>query len=227
MKKRFLYVLLVLSFLLPPGCAELRTTVQIMNVALIELFRLPIYILRIPFQLMQHIGPMLQAGIRSAANMAPLLLFIERQAPKDILYAETITPGITDGDARAILSVIDREIADGAPVRFTLVDARLLEDNRLRGALFGALGEDGREVRCVVVDAGDIFIHKDRFLQTCSRMRARGDSLFALTAFNDDLAMLVDAASGDLPPAPADHGAIARWERMIEKIATDEMQREK
>jgi hypothetical protein len=221
MRKRFLYALLVLSLFFPPGCVELRTTAQIMNVALIELFRLPIYILRLPFQLIQHIGPMLQAGIRSAANMAPLLLFIEHQAPKDTLYAGTTMPDIVDGDVRSLLPVLDREIMEGAPVRFTLVDARLLENERLREALSGSLGEDGKRVRCVTVDAGDIFIHKERFLQICSRMRARGDSLFALTAFNDDLAALVDAASGDLPPAPADRRVITRWERLMEEIVAD------
>lgn len=220
MRKRFLYLLLLLALFFPPGCTELKTTAQIMNVALIELFRLPIYILKIPFQLMQSLGPMLKAAMSTAANMAPLLLFIERQAPKNTLYAAT-TPDVADGDARSLLHVLDREIADGAPVRFTLVDARLLKNGRIREALFGSPDGDEKPMRCVTVDAGDIFVHRERFLQICSRMRARGDSLFALTAFNDDLAALVDAASGDLPPAPADRGFIMRWERVMEEIAAD------
>ncbi len=225
MRKRFLYLLLVLSLFFPPGCTELKTTAQIMNTALIELFRLPIYILKIPFQLMQSLGPMLKAAMSTAANMAPLLLFVERQAPHDTLYAEMTVPDMSgekmsraDGVVRPLLPILDREIAEGAPVRFTLVDARLLKDRRLREALVGTLGEDGKQVRCVTVDAGDIFIHKEHFLQICNRMRARGDSLFALTAFNDDLAALVDAVSGDLPPSPADRRFVARWERVMEGI---------
>lgn len=220
MRKRFLYLLLVLSFLLPPGCAELKTTAQIFNVALIELFRLPIYIMKLPFQLLQSLGPILKSAMSTAANMAPLLLFIERQAPKDTLYAGPPAPGAPADEAvRSLLPVLDREIAGGAPVRFTLVDARLLKNGRLRKALSKTLGEDGRDVRCVTVDAGGVFTQKDRFLKICSRMRARGDSLFALTAFNDDLAALVEAASGDLPPAPADRRFIARWERVMEDLS--------
>lgn len=228
MRKRFLYLLLVISLFFPPGCAELRTTARIMNTALIELFRLPIYVLRLPFQLIQSLGPMLRAAMTSAANMAPLLLFIERQAPRDALYAGAAAPyapgdgaARADGVVRSLLPVLDGEIAEGAPVRFTLVDARLLKNRRLREALCGNLGGGGKRVRCVTVDAGDVFADRERFLQICSRMRARGDSLFALTAFNDDLAALVDAASGGLPAAPADRDVIMRWEGVMEGIAAD------
>jgi hypothetical protein len=52
-------------------------------------------------------------------------------------------------------------------------------------------------------------------------MRARGDSLFALTAFNDDLAALTGTVSGDLPPDPADRRFILRWRRLIEEMDAD------
>jgi hypothetical protein len=230
MKKALLYPLLFLAFLLPSGCTELKTTVNILNMMMIELFRLPVYVIKLPFQLIQSLGPALQAGIRSAANMAPLLLFIERQVPKDTLYAGAVVPdmfmerasrGLTNEVARPLLPVLGRETRGCAPVRFTLVDARLLEDQRLREALLGSLGKEGRQVRCVTVDARDIFSHRERFLQICSRMRARGDSLFALTAFNNELAALTGTAPGDLPPSRADRRFILPWKQLIEEMDAD------
>jgi len=229
MRKIPLYLLL-LSLLLPSGCAELKTTVNIMNMMLIEIFRLPMYCMKLPFQILQSLGPAIQAGIRSAANLAPLLLFIERQAPKDTFYAdapppdgleESVERSLTAEVALPLLPLLDRETLGCAPGRFILVDARLMGEPRVRGALLESLCKDGKQVRCVIVDARDIFSHRERFLQICRRMRARGDSLFALTAFNDDLAALTGTASGGLPPDPADRRFILRWKRLIEEMDAD------
>lgn len=234
MRKIPLCLLLLLSLLLPSGCAELKTTMNIMNMMLIEILRLPMYCMKLPFQILQSlgpaIGPAIQAGVRSAANMAPLLLFIERQAPKDALYAdapppdgleESVERSLTEEVALPLLPLLGRETLECTPGRFILVDARLMGEPRVRGALLESLGKDGKQVRCVIVDGRDIFSHREHFLQICRRMRARGDSLFALTAFNDDLAALTGTASGDLPPDPADRRFILRWRRLIEEMDAD------
>jgi hypothetical protein len=230
MRKRSIYLLLLLALLIQSGCTELRTTVNIMNMMMIEIFRLPIYIMKLPFQILQSLGPAIQAGIRSAANMAPLLLFIERQAPKDTLYAdeaphdgveESVERSLAGGDALPILPLLRREMTERAPGRFVLVDARLMREPRLRRALLDSLGRDGKLVRCVVVDAGDIVYHRERFLQICRRMSARGDSFFALTAFNDELGALAGTSAGDIPAAPADRRFFLCWKRLVEEMDAD------
>ncbi|MCX6339133.1 MAG: hypothetical protein NTX71_04355 [Candidatus Aureabacteria bacterium] len=230
MRKIALYLLLLISLLLPSGCAELKTTAQTMNTMLIELFRLPVYLMKIPFQLMQSLGPMLKAGMSTAANMAPLLMFIERQVPHDAFYADASFPdelersvekSLTREVALPLLPLLGRETLACAPGRFILVDARLMGCPRARRALLGSLGRDGTQVQCVAVDASDIFSQRERFLQICRRMRARGDSLFALTAFNDELEALTGTASGDLPPDPEDRRFILRWKRLMEEMDAD------
>lgn len=218
-------MLLTICFsLFAPGCAELAQTARIFNVALMELFRLPIYLMRIPAELIQHIGPMMQAAARSAANLAPLLLFIENTAPRDTLYAgspedaldRAVSKAMGSEDAAPLLSVMEKETGNGGGARFILVDSRCLRIPALKKAILETLSARGAAVSCRLVKADGIFDEKERFLGICGRMRDRGDILFAATPFNDYIASITGNSADSLPSAPEERAFMLRWSRLLE-----------
>ncbi|MCX6356342.1 MAG: hypothetical protein NT045_00420, partial [Candidatus Aureabacteria bacterium] len=129
---RLIPIILVLS-LFCSGCAELSTTARIMNIAFIELFRLPIYVMKLPFQILQSLGPALQAAMRTAGNMAPLLLFIENKTPGEKLYASIEEPldiqverAFKERQGIPLLPLMEEEMHNEGAKRFLLVDARIV-----------------------------------------------------------------------------------------------------
>jgi hypothetical protein len=229
--KRLARLLIIVSVVITGGCAELKMTAQVLNIMMLELFRLPVYCLRMPFQLIQGLGPALQAGIRSAANVAPLLLFIEnRPKTKENYYAAAPPPGALDemvrnalgtGVVLPILPLLEEETGAGAPVRFTLVDPRLVSDPRLQEALRDALNEGGARVRCVCVDGTGIFSRPGHFLKLCRKMRERGDAIVALTLANRELALLTRTPIGNAPSTADACPLIPRWNRLLRELDGD------
>ena len=215
------------------GCAELADTVRIMNTMFGEIIRLPLYCLQLPLQLMQgilqNIGPIMQAGMRTAGNMAPLLLFIENRVPRDVLYAdsnggaleEKVEEAVGAGTSSSLLAVLDEETSRNSNVRFILVDARCMEIPPLREAIFSSLMTSGRDVRCLRVDAGGVFLQRGRFLNICERMREHGDVLLVGTPFNEYLASLTGTPAEILPPDPGDRGLLLRWGHALERLESD------
>jgi hypothetical protein len=228
--KKLIPFILVPVLVWTAGCAELAQTVRIMNTAFIELFRLPLYCLRLPFLILQNMGPILQSAIRTAANVAPLLLFIENQTPPKRLNPDPSRPGeleesvklaLASPDAVPLLPLLERETAAGSARRFILLDARLTMDARARAAVLGALGADGATVRVVRVDGGDIAAERERFLAVCRRMRTRGDLLIAATAFNDALAAIAEVPENALPEEPGGRAFVLLLNRALRKIESD------
>lgn len=217
-------VFLVLSLLWSGGCTELAGTVRILNVALIELFRLPVYMMKLPFQIIQSLGPAIQAGIRSAANMAPLLLLIERDVPKDTLFAdgkaapmleERIRAACASPETQPILPLLAKELRRGGGARFTLIDSRLAAAQGVRQRLANALEAGDGGVDFFMVDAADIFCRRGEFLGLCERMRQQGASFYAITAFNDDLAALTGMEVGAMPDEEGNRRHIAMLSRAV------------
>jgi len=228
--KKMLPIILVPVLVWTAGCAELAQTARIMNTAFIELFRLPLYFLRLPFLILQNMGPIIQSAVRTAANVAPLLLFIENQTPQKRLNPDPSRPGeleesvkiaLASPDAAPLLPLLERETAVGAARRFILLDARLAADQRARAAVLGSLGADGAPVRVVRVDGGAIAAERERFLAVCRRMRTRGDLLVAATTFNDALAALADVSADALPEEPGGRAFVLRLNRVLRKIESD------
>lgn len=222
--KRTLCVIAAAILVWGTGCAELTQTVRIFNTALIELFRLPIYIIRLPFSLLQNMGPIIQSGVRSAANVAPLLLFIENQSPPRRLDPDPARPGrleesvkiaLASPGAAPLLPLLDRETAEGPGRRFILVDARLAEDPACRAALIGPLEAGAGAVTVARVDGGGIFAERERFLRLARRMRARGDILVAATSFNGALASLAGLSPPSLPDDPGDRAFVLGVNRSL------------
>ncbi|MCX6356910.1 MAG: hypothetical protein NT045_03390, partial [Candidatus Aureabacteria bacterium] len=87
-------------------------------------------------------------------------------------------------------------------------------DPRLRSALLSSLKGGNSRVKCLHVDGVSIFSQPGRFLSICERMRVRGDALFALTAFNEDLSTLTGAAAGSIPSDMSDRVFIRHWNRL-------------
>lgn len=224
--KKFLLIVLVPALIWASGCAELAQTSKLVGNAFVQLFRLPIYIIRVPFLILQNLGPILQSAVRTAANLAPLLLFVENQEPPKGLNPDPARPGeleesvrlaLASPDAVPLLPLLDRETT-GAARRFLLVDARLAADPRARAAVLGALGAS--PVRVVRVDGSGIFEERERFLSLSRRMRARGDMLVAATAFNDALAALVGPDSYAPPDEPAERAFVRRMERALQSAGS-------
>lgn len=227
--RRITRLLIVCCLLFASGCAELATTVQIMNIALMELFRLPIYIMKIPFQLLQSLGPALQAAMRTAANMAPLLLFIDNRVPGEKLYAcpsreemeQKVRTALEGKGSVTLTALLQEEVCRGSAKRFILVDARLMQAPGIREGLLDLLASRGEDVRCLRVHAGTVLSRPENFLAVCGQMRERGDILFALTAFNAELASLTRIPPQELPPDPADSALVLEWNKLLEKAEGD------
>lgn len=227
--KRIARLLIVCCLLFATGCAELATTVKIMNTALIELFRLPIYLMKIPFQLLQSLGPALQAAMRTAANMAPLLLFIDNRVPGEKFYAcrsreemeQKVRTALEGNGSVPLTALLRKEVGSGGAKRFILVDARLLQAPGIREGLLDLLASHGEDVRCLRVHAGTVLSRPENFLAVCGQMRERGDILFALTAFNAALASLTRITPQELPPDPADSALVLEWDRLLDKVGND------
>ncbi|MCX6354438.1 MAG: hypothetical protein NTZ78_05990 [Candidatus Aureabacteria bacterium] len=231
--KKIIRLLILCCMLFTYGCTELSQTVSIFNTALGEIFRLPMFCLQLPLQLMQgilqNIGPMMQAGMRSATNMAPLLLFIENRVPRDVLYADSSGGGLEKKVEEAIaaesfsslLSVLDAETSRSRNVRFILLDARCMDIPLLRKAILSSLMISGGDVRCLRVEAGDLFSQGGRFLNICERMRKHGDVLLVGTPFNEYLASLTGTSAEILPPDPGDRGLLLRWGHALERLESD------
>ncbi|MEI6634771.1 MAG: hypothetical protein WCP22_13280, partial [Chlamydiota bacterium] len=64
--KKMLPIILVPVLVWTAGCAELAQTARIMSTAFVELFRLPLYFLRLPFLILQNMGPIIQSAVRTA-----------------------------------------------------------------------------------------------------------------------------------------------------------------
>ena len=224
--KRILPLAMCAALVLAAGCAELAQTARIMNVAFIELFRLPIYVLRLPFQILQNMGPIIQSPVRSAANVAPLLLFIENTAPRRRPAPYPAGPGELEESVRLalasrhsqpLLGLLDRETR-GAARRFVLVDARLASDPGARAAILSSLGAGDAAISVARVDGGGIFEEPERFLALSRRMRSRGDILVAATAFNDALAALAELPADALPGDPGGRAFVLRLDRALRGI---------
>ncbi|MDD5557483.1 MAG: hypothetical protein PHN82_09565 [bacterium] len=236
MRRRLLaWLSLVLCITVLAGCTEMRMTMQAMNLALVELFRLPVYVMRIPFELIQGLGPAISAGIRSAANLAPLLLFIEDRPPDmDRLHASSggcpaslAIRAAEDGAPAPLLDVLGAEIAARTGARFTLVDPRLLGHPAAREAILGGIGGGGGRVRCVFVDGSDLARDRGRFAAVCREMGERGHALFALTLFNDDLAALAGLPTGGGPPPADGHPITGTWRALLEGLGHDALPTER
>ncbi len=224
--RKVISIILLFSMLLTGGCVEMRQTARMLTITFVELLRLPIYCMRLPFQILQGMGPIIQSAVRSAAQVAPLLLLIERRAPKDSLYAakdaeegveSMIEKALSASAPTPLLPLLEGELKGEDSIRFALVDAELMRDVQARRGFLDCFADGRGDVRCIMVDGGAIFTQRDRFLEICRLMSLRGDSLFALTRFNSQLAELADTTVDSLPPDTRDRSRIKKWDRWVEE----------
>lgn len=222
--KKIISIILLFSVFLAGGCVELRETTRIMTIAMVELLRLPVYCLRLPFQILQSLGPIIQASVRSAANVAPLLLLIERRVPKDSMFAEAtgsrtleerMESALSAGAPVSLLLALEDEISGPSIKRFVLIESPLIGNPRVMEHLNECFGGDCKGMRCLFVDGEEIFSQSDRFLGICRRMKERGDALFCLTTFNGEIETVTGTPEGTVPDVPEDRRLFFKWDSAV------------
>jgi hypothetical protein len=227
---RILIAIISVALVLTCGCAELNQTARLAIVAFAELFRLPVFCLRLPFQILQGMAPVLQSAIQTGARLAPLLLFIERRTPKDSLYArgdsggsleENVENALSMESSVPLLPLLESEVNHPEAMSFALVDADLMRNVRVRRAFLRCFAGARGNVTCVMVDGTEIFARQGRFVEVCRLMSVKGDSLYALTGFNDRLADLTGTPLDALPPDARGLHLIREWNGWLERLEKD------